>query len=69
MAQFDPRDILNNFCFHVYAQKSLIRSEIGNVYFLTAAREFGCHRAGSQLKILMLLIDYKDKDFAQGHSL
>ena len=26
--------MLNNFCFHVYAQKSLIMSEIGNVYFL-----------------------------------
>ena len=32
-----PLNMLNNFCFHVYAQKSLIISEIGNVYFLTAA--------------------------------
>ena len=23
IAQVDPRDMLNNFCFHVYAQKSL----------------------------------------------
>ena len=30
-------NMLNNFCFHVYAQKSLIISEIGNVYFLTSA--------------------------------
>ena len=29
--------MLNNFCFHVYGQKSLIISEIGNVYFLTSA--------------------------------
>ena len=27
-------EVLENFCFHVYAQKSLIISEIGNVYFL-----------------------------------
>ena len=26
MAQVDPRDMLNNFCFHVYAQKSLSHS-------------------------------------------
>ena len=26
-------DILNNFCFHVYAQKSLIIGENGNVFF------------------------------------
>ena len=32
-----PWDMLNNFCFHVYAQKSLIISEIGNVYFLTSS--------------------------------
>ena len=23
IAQIDPRDMLNNFCFHVYAEKSL----------------------------------------------
>ena len=27
MAQVDPRDMLNNFCFHVYAQKSLFKVE------------------------------------------
>ena len=26
-------NLMNKFCFHVYAQKSLIISEIGNVYF------------------------------------
>ena len=31
----DPWNMLNNFCFHIFAQKSLIISEIGNVYFLT----------------------------------
>ena len=35
--QIDPWDMLNNFCFHVYAQKSLIINEIGNVYFLTSS--------------------------------
>ena len=51
-------DMLNNFCFHVYAQKSLIKVENANAYFLTssssaasAPREFANHRAGSQLKI------------------
>ena len=29
MAQVDPRDMLNNFCFHVYAQKSLILLIVG----------------------------------------
>ena len=35
MSQVDPRFMLNNFCFHVYAQKSLVIGESGNV-FLTA---------------------------------
>ena len=26
-AYFDPEDMLNNFCFHVYAQKSLFIDE------------------------------------------
>ena len=30
-------DMLNNFCFHVYAQKSLIIGENGNDFFWTAA--------------------------------
>ena len=34
MAQVDPRDMLNNFCFHVYAQKSLIIGENDNDFFL-----------------------------------
>ena len=32
----DRWDMPNNFCFYVYAPKSLIISEISNVYFLTA---------------------------------
>ena len=53
-------DMLNNFCFHVYAQKSLFKVENVNAYFLTsssltsAPREFANHRAGSQLKITNL---------------
>ena len=42
----DPWDMLNNFCFHVYAQKSLF-----NVKASSSSREFRVHRAGSQLKI------------------
>ena len=46
-------DMLNKFCFHLYAQKSLFIAENCNGFFLTpsasASREFGVHRAGSQL--------------------
>ena len=44
--------MLNNFCFHVYAQKSLFLCENCNMFFWTSsAREFANHRAGSQLKM------------------
>ena len=29
----DPRDMLNKFCFHLYAQKSLFRVENCNGFF------------------------------------
>ena len=32
MVQVDPRDMLNNFCFHVYAQKSLFIGENGTAF-------------------------------------
>ena len=56
MAQVDPRDMLNNFCFHVYTQKSLFIGENGNVFFdisstTTRAPDIRDHRAGSQLKM------------------
>ena len=34
--QIDPWDMLNNFCFHVNAQKSLFIFENDNVYFWTS---------------------------------
>ena len=34
-AYVDPWDMLNNFCFHVYAQMSLFMDENVNGYFLT----------------------------------
>ena len=34
--QIDPWDMLNNFCFHVYAQKSLFIGENDNEYFWTS---------------------------------
>ena len=37
MALVDPRDMLNNFCFHVYAQKSMFIGENGNGFFLTSS--------------------------------
>ena len=43
----------NNFCFHVYAQKSLFIAENCNVFFyhhITLSCEFRVHIAGSQLK-------------------
>ena len=61
MVQVDPRDMLNNFCFHVYGQKSLFIGENGNGFFLTKlfifldhstlSSDITVHRAGSQLKI------------------
>ena len=35
--QTDPWDMLNNFCFHVYAQKSLFIGENDNEFFWTTA--------------------------------
>ena len=35
-AYVDPWDVLNNYCFHVYAQKSRFIVENGNVYFWTS---------------------------------
>ena len=57
-------DMLNNFCFHIYAQKWLFIGENCNVFLghqwvffdktvsSTLSCEFRIHRAGSQLKIL-----------------
>ena len=36
-AYVDPWDMLNNFCFHVYAQMSLFMGVNVNDFFLTAA--------------------------------
>ena len=36
MAKVDPRDMLNKFCFHLYAQNSLFIGENCNAFFLTA---------------------------------
>ena len=46
--------MLNNFCFHLYAQKSLFIAENCNVFWdisSTLPCEFRGHRAGSQLKM------------------
>ena len=45
--------MLNNFCFHVYAQKSLGIGENDNEVFFDSLDPvtFRVHRAGSQLKI------------------
>ena len=43
-AYVDPWDMLNNFCFHVYAQKSLLIAENCNAFFWTSAREFAKHK-------------------------
>ena len=37
IALVDPRDMLNKFCFHLYAQKSLFIAENCNGFFLTAS--------------------------------
>ena len=36
-AYIDPWDMLNNFCFHVYAQMSLFMGVNVNAFFLTPA--------------------------------
>ena len=45
--------MLNNFCFHVYAQKSLFIAENYNAFLdivlITLSCEYTVHRAGSQL--------------------
>ena len=51
-------DMLNNFCFHVYAQKSLFIGEndndfFGNIHNIRAC-DIKVHRAGSQLKIISI---------------
>ena len=51
--------MLNNFCFHVYAQKSLFIGENGNAFFdlllILITRAITVHRAGSQLKISLIV--------------
>ena len=37
MAHVDPRDMLNNFCFHVYAQRSPFIGKNGNGFFGTSS--------------------------------
>ena len=45
-------DTLNNFCFHVYAQKSMFIVENINAFFyITPSTDIRVHRAGSQLKM------------------
>ncbi len=52
-ASVDPWDMLNNFCFHVYAQMLLFIGENDNDFFdvHTLPCDWTNHRAGSQLKI------------------
>ena len=60
-AYVDPWDMLNNFCFHVYAQMSLFMDVNVNAFFfdtvfdsMTLSCESTNHRAGSQLKSVLL---------------
>ena len=46
--------MLNNFCFHVYAQNSLFVGENCNAFFyrsITLSTDIRVSRAGSQLKL------------------
>ena len=56
-----PWDMLNNFCFHVYAQKSLFIGDMAMLFFgylhnqsspSPVSLDFKGHRAGSQLKMV-----------------
>ena len=63
MVQVDPRDMLNNFCYHAYAQKSLVYRRKWQCFFLdtiTRAPDIRVHRAGSQLKNKMVQVDPRD---------
>ena len=53
-AYVDPWDMLSNFCFNFYSQKSLFIRENGNVSFdiTFLPSEWTNHIAGSQLKML-----------------
>ena len=43
--------MMNNFCFHFYAQKSLFKGENDNAFLTSASPpDITVHRAGSQLK-------------------
>ena len=48
-------DKLNKFCFHLYAENSVFIAENSNAFFdiITLSCQFGCHRAGSQIKIVL----------------
>ena len=46
-AYVDPWDMLNNFCFHVYAQMSLFMGENGNDFLAgNQLHELQTHREG-----------------------
>ena len=72
MALVDPRDMLNNFYFHVYAHTSLIVGENVNGGFFVSNHTLSCewinHRAGSQLKnnnnSSKMVIFVQDKTFS-----
>ena len=53
----NPWDMPSNFCFYVYTQKWLFKVENVNAFFWTAACEFANHRAGSQLKMKILILN------------
>ena len=57
VVKFGRWDMLNKFCFHVHADKSLCLVENCNGFFGTSSsssREFANPRAGSQLKKIKL---------------
>ena len=63
--------MLNNFCFHVYAQKSLFIAENCNGFFFdililfTLSCDFRVHRAGSQLKINFKSLPHTESTFGK----
>ena len=63
MVQVDHWDMLNNFCFHVYAQKKMFVGENGNTFLAvfdrigsTRAPDIRVHKADSQLIIGIQII-------------
>ena len=61
IAQVDPRDMLNNFCFHLYAQKSLFIGENCNAFFLPQHHPIHCTPVLAESEPGMYLLIFQNR--------